>query len=169
MRKKVTVKVLAAVMSIVCLAGCSGSNGFKSTALVNASQQYGVSESRDVQDTTRLANANADSGKSYYVSKDQNDAQFVYDKYINNNNHFPKVVVNEATIVAVNEHLGDGNYTTIVYQLNLNDTDSAKDLYMAIADAYVNKDRYTVNRQAVTVTLYLSLTDRPVSISVAYM
>ena len=147
MRKRTLISVLAVVMAVVFLSGCSGSGGFKASSLVNASKKYGISEAFNATDTANLINSSTGSGKSYYVSKDKSDAQLLYDTYINNRGSLPKVEVNEAAIVAVNEYLGDANYTTYVYQLDLNDTESAKDLYNAFADSYVTKNQYTTNRK----------------------
>ena len=134
-------------MAVVFLSGCSGSGGFKTSSLVNASKKYGITEAHNIPDTANLLNSSSGSGKSYYVSKDKSDAQLLYDTYINSRSNLPKVEVNEAAMVVANEFLGEANYTTYVYQLNLNDIDSAKDLYMAFADAYVNQNQVSTNRK----------------------
>ncbi|MBP5775140.1 MAG: hypothetical protein J6W36_05535 [Clostridiales bacterium] len=148
MRKKALVSILVAVMTIVCLAGCSGNGGgFEKSTLVDASRQYGMREAGNSLDTTSLINYTGSIGASFYVSKNKEDAQNLFDRYINNGGNLPGVTVTEAVIVAANEYLGDGNYQTLVYQLTLKDSSSAKELYSAFADSYVSKDSYTSGKK----------------------
>ena len=104
-------------------------------------------EASNILDTTSLINYSGSIGASFYASKDKKDAQDLYDNYINNGGNLPHATVNEAVIVAANEYLGDGNYSTLVYQLTLKDSSSAKDLYSAFADSYVSKDSYTSGKK----------------------
>lgn len=148
MRRKALVSILVVVMTIVCLAGCSGNGGgFEKSTLVDASKQYGMREASNSLDTTSLINYSGSIGTSFYASKDKKDAQDLYDNYINSGGNLPHATVTEAVIVAANEYLGDGNYSTLVYQLTLKDSGSAKDLYSAFADSYVSKDNYTSGKK----------------------
>lgn len=147
MRKKALVSILVVVMTIVCLAGCSGKPGFETSSLVNASKQYGIAQAYNILDVTSLISVSTNVGTAYYVSKDQNDAQRVYDYYINTSGNLPKVVVNEAAVVAANEYFENGNNTTIVYQLNLKNSGEAKELYSAFADAFVSKDQFASDKK----------------------
>ena len=148
MKKKALVSILAVIMTVVCLAGCSGKGtGFDRNTLIDASKQYGMRKAQNSVDTTSLISISTNTGTSFYASKDKNEAQTLYDGYINVGGNLPHVTVNDAVIVGANEYLGDGNYTTLVYQLTLKDNSSAKDLYTAFADSYVSKDSYTSGKK----------------------
>ena len=51
MRKKALVSILAVLMTVICLAGCSGKgSGFSKSTIVDASKQYGMREAQNSVD-----------------------------------------------------------------------------------------------------------------------
>ena len=125
MRKTVITMALFLGLIVVVMTGCTSSKPFEKIDVITYARAYGILEQ------TSSANAGAAidtfTGRSvpssYYISKDKDEAKYLYDNYMNKNNWYPKADIEEIMVVVAREEIGvavyDCNCYLMYFKLNI--------------------------------------------------
>lgn len=153
----ITVMILVSVM----LTSCTSSVPFNTSDVATAARLDGIKElsagttAKTAIDS--LTGVNKPSG--YYISKSKEDAQKIYNDYLNRNAWYPKANINEIIVVASKEPIGEAVYQTdccLFFFSGQLEAKSYYDTYVSgLESKHTNKTGYK-NGYAYAITYSLS-------------
>lgn len=126
MKKKLFSVVMAVVMTVVCLAGCSGD--FSKDSFINAAKKNGLKELEDTQELTRIKAEPGETKAFYYDVENLQIVQYLkssFDENLSVEDVKGCVIVNES----IGENADHGTSLTRIYYLILKDNKTAENLY----------------------------------------
>lgn len=148
MKKKLLLYAMVAVMTVVCLTGCSGD--FSKSSFISAAKSSGM---REIVETTELNQIFADQEKHiafYYDDKNIKVFEFSGSPFAD---HVSKSYVDE--FVMVGESIGKtddrGRCLTRIYYVTVKDRDTAEEIYNSVKRGLVKPEEG--NKNGVTYTI----------------
>ena len=148
MKRKLLSVAMAAVMTVVCLTGCSGN--FSKSSFISAAKNSGMKE---IKETTELNNIFADQEKHvafYYDDKNIKVYEFAGSPF---QDHVSKSYVDE--FVMAGESIGKtddrGRCLTRIYYVTVKDRDTAEEIYNSVKRGLVKPEEG--NKNGVTYTI----------------
>ena len=127
MKRKLLSVAMAAVMTVACLTGCSGSGDFSKSSFISAAKSSGMKE---IEETTELSNILADPGEhiSYYYDMDIKLFEFLGGSL---RDYVSVKDVKECTmaIESIGETEDHGRCLTQIYFLTFKDSETAEEIY----------------------------------------
>ena len=148
MKKKLLLYAMAAVMTVVCLTGCSGD--FSKSSFISAAKSSGM---REIVETTELNQIFADQEKHiafYYDDKNIKVYEFAGSPF---QDHVSKSYVDE--FVMAGESIGKtddrGRCLTRIYYVTVKDRDTAEEIYNSVKRGLVKPEEG--NKNGVTYTI----------------
>lgn len=141
MRKTVITMALFLGLTVAVMTGCTSSKPFEKIDVITYARAYGILETSSTNARGAIDTFTGRSvPSSYYISKDKDEAKYLYDNYMNKNNWYPKADIEEIMVVVAREEIGVAVYDCHCYLLYFDDQAKAKAYYDAnVAD--VNSDR----------------------------
>ena len=131
MKRKLLSVAMAAVMTVACLTGCSGSGDFSKSSFISAAKSSGMKE---IVETTELNQIYADQEKHiafYYDDKNIKVYEFSGSPF---NDYVTKIDVDE--FVMAGESIGKtddhGRCITRIYFLTVKDSKTAEEIYESV-------------------------------------
>ena len=148
MKKKLLLYAMVAVMTVVCLTGCSGD--FSKSSFISAAKSSGM---REIVETTELNQIFADQEKHiafYYDDKNIKVFEFAGSPF---QDHVSKSYVDE--FVMAGESIGKtddrGRCLTRIYYVTVKDRDTAEEIYNSVKRGLVKPEEG--NKNGVTYTI----------------
>ena len=148
MKKKLLLYAMVAVMTVVCLTGCSGD--FSKSSFISAAKSSGM---REIVETTELNQIFADQEKHiafYYDDKNIKVYEFAGSPF---QDHVSKTYVDE--FVMAGESIGKtddrGRCLTRIYYVTVKDRDTAEEIYNSVKRGLVKPEEG--NKNGVTYTI----------------
>jgi len=128
MKRKLLSVAMAAVMTVACLTGCSGSGDFSKSSFISAARKNGMEE---LKETTKLSHILAEPGETIAFYYDMENMQlFEYSgkplaEYVSIND-IQECVMAVESIGETDDH---GTCLTRVFYLTVKDSDTAEEIY----------------------------------------
>ena len=151
MKRKLLSVAMAAVMTVACLTGCSGSGDFSKSSFISAAKSSGMKE---IEETTELNNIFADQEKHvafYYDDKNIKVYEFAGSPF---QDHVSKTYVDE--FVMAGESIGKtddrGRCITRIYYVTVKDRDTAEELYNSVKRGLVKPEEGEKNGVTYTIS-----------------
>ena len=161
MKKKFLSVAMAVVMSVVCLAGCSGS--FNKSSFISAAKKYGMKEIDDNWTLYEIMHDQENSNSVCYIEKDHDRMQLFFRDYA------PDAEVKE--LVKAVETIGRNDNqiacSTYIYYLTAKDSENAKETYKGLTKTIIDpgdggNDPEKGEKDGVTYTIsYIGSNDIP--------
>ena len=134
MRKTVISMAMFLGLIVFVLTGCTSSKPFDKLDVITYARAYGILE--QTSSTNARVAIDTFTGRSvpssYYISKDKDDAKYLYDKYVNKNNWYPQADIEEIMVVVAREEIvGAAVYDSHCYLMYFDDQAKAKAYYDA--------------------------------------
>ena len=154
MKRKILPVAMAVVMTVVCLAGCSGN--FTKASFINAAKKCGMEKLDENMSLNEIMLNEEESHAVYYVEKDQDRMNLLITQYA------PVAEVKEFVQAVETIGKSDDNKTclTNVYYLTAVDSENAKEIYESLIITYDNPENG--EKDGVTYTIcYFGPEDSP--------
>jgi len=134
--KKTFCAVLALIILVAgTLTGCVSNEPFDDQFIVSAASLYGVRPLTSANAYSLVGSVSGKYGQSgYYVSQSKEDAQYIYNNYINENNWNPPATINQIALVTVKEQVVSAVYDADCCVLYFDDSAAAKSYFDAAKD-----------------------------------
>ena len=133
-------KVAAAAMAVVCLAGCSAGN-FTSKSMIGTAKKYGMKETDDIYNVTNVWSG-GENGAVYYTATELNDINSLMWMFVS---PYTKAEIDEIIIctesIPTSKEPGAGNCISYICQVTAQDEKNAVDIAETISNDVMDYEK----------------------------